>query len=417
MGSTPLKVMDFDTALKIVLDHARRLKPLATERVGLSDSRSRVLAQEIRADRDQPPFHRSTRDGFAVRAHELSAGALRVTGQVRAGQNWAGGKIPNQTCVEIMTGAAVPEGLDAVVMVEHVERGDTSITLSTGRSLQPGGNVVPRGAEAHQGDLVLGVGTPIGAAEIALAASCGYVNVEVFVQPKVAIVATGDELVDVGVQPQDGQIRNSNGYALKAMVEEAGGFGGRLEVARDLREEVRDRIGQGRQWNLIVFSGGVSMGEYDLVEEVLAEFGAEFFFTGVKMQPGKPVVFGRLPERTSGSGAGPECYFFGLPGNPISTQVTFHCFVEPFLRAMAGGGLSGPRFVQATLSEDAEGKAGLTRVLPARLTYDRIKPNVRVVGWQGSGDLTANARANCYAVLPDGVERFVAGDVITVLLR
>ncbi|MCU1320994.1 MAG: molybdenum cofactor synthesis domain protein [Acidobacteriaceae bacterium] len=422
MGSTPLQVMDFDTALKIVLEHARGLKPLSTERVGLSDSRARVLAQEVRADRDQPAFNRSTRDGFAVRASELSAGTLHVAGQVRAGQNWPGGEIADRACVEIMTGAPVPEGFDAVVMVEHVElkqveRGETSITLSAGRSLKPGENVVPRGAEARNGDLVLGAGTPMGAAEIALAASCGYVDVEVFVQPKVAIVATGDELVDVGVEPQEGQIRNSNGYALKAMVEEAGGFGGRLEIARDLREEVRERVAQGRMWNLIVFSGGVSMGEYDLVEEVLAEYGAEFFFTGVKMQPGKPVVFGRLPERTSGSGAGPECYFFGLPGNPISTQVTFHCFVEPFLRAMGGGGLSGPRFVQATLSEDAEGKAGLTRILPARLTYDRIRPEVRVVGWQGSGDLAANARANCYAVLPDGVERFIAGDVITVLLR
>jgi molybdopterin molybdotransferase len=155
------------------------------------------------------------------------------------------------------------------------------------------------------------------------------------------------------------------------------------------------------------------MGKYDLVEEVLAEFGAEFFFTGVKMQPGKPLVFGRLPERDGE----PECFFFGLPGNPISTQVTFHCFVEPFLRVLCGEDVAGPRFVQATLAEDVEGRPGLMRVLPASLRYDPRQPSVRLVGWQGSGDLAANARANCYAVLPPEREEFRKGDVISVLLR
>ena len=163
----------------------------------------------------------------------------------------------------------------------------------------------------------------------------------------------------------------------------------------------------------MLLSGGVSMGEYDLVEEVLEKLGAEFFFTGVKMQPGKPVVFGRLP---GGDGL-PAQFFFGLPGNPVSTQVTFHCFVEPLLRAMAGAGVEGPRFAQATLAEDVIGNPALMRVLPARLSAERVRPEVRLVGWQGSGDLAANARANCYAVLPPEKERFAAGDVITILLR
>jgi len=150
------------------------------------------------------------------------------------------------------------------------------------------------------------------------------------------------------------------------------------------------------------------------VEEMLAELGAEFFFTGVRMQPGRPVVFGRLPARKGMNVVG--CYFFGLPGNPVSTQVTFHCFVEPMLRAMCGARGAAPRFVQATLAEDVKGKAGLTRLLPALLLHDLERPEVRLVGWQGSGDLAANARANCYAVLPDG-RNLQAGDVITVLLR
>ena len=253
------------------------------------------------------------------------------------------------------------------------------------------------GAEARAGEMVLAVGTVMGAAEIALAAACGRAELGVFERPTVAIVATGDELVEVDEVPEAQQIRNSNSYALAALVEAAGGEAVRLAIARD-------RAGgcagagwrQGREFDLMVLSGGVSMGEYDLVEEVLAGLGAEFFFTGVRMQPGKPVVFGRLPERDGAK----ACYFFGLPGNPVSTQVTFHCFVEPMLRAMCGAGVAGPRFVQATLAEDVAGKAGLTRFLPARLTIDRVRPEVRLVGWQGSGDLAANARANCYAVLP-----------------
>jgi molybdopterin molybdotransferase len=413
MGDAPMKVMDFDAALATVMEHAARVKLPAVERVGLVESRERVLAVEVRADRDQPPFDRATRDGFAVRAAEVvGEGLLRVVGQVRAGEVWRGGIVETGECVEIMTGAPMPEGMDAVVMVEHVERAGPVVKMQAGRSVKAGENVVPRGAEARAGSVVLSVGTEMGAAEIAVAAACGCAELEVFERPKVAIVATGDELVEVGEVAEDWQIRNSNSYALKAMVEAAGGFGGRLKVARDVRDDVRDRVAQGRMWDLMIFSGGVSMGEYDLVEEVLAEFGAEFFFTGVRMQPGRPVVFGRLPER----GGVKACYFFGLPGNPVSTQVTFHCFVEPMLRAMRGGGVVGPRFIQATLGEDVMGKAGLTRVLPALLKYDRVRPEVRLVGWQGSGDLGANARANCYVVLPDGVG-WKVGDVITVLLR
>ena len=413
MGEAPMKVMDFDAALATVMEHAARVKLPAVERVGLVESRERVLAVEVRADRDQPPFDRATRDGFAARAGDVGGErSLRVAGQVRAGEVWRGGVVAADECVEIMTGAPLPEGLDVVVMVEHVERAGPVVKMQAGRSVKAGENVVPRGAEARAGSVVLSVGTEMGAAEIAVAAACGGAELEVFRRPKVAIVATGDELVEVAEVPEAWQIRNSNSYALKAMVEAAGGVGERLEVARDVREDVRERMAQGREFDLMVFSGGVSMGEYDLVEEVLAEFGAEFFFTGVKMQPGRPVVFGRLPERNGAK----ACYFFGLPGNPVSTQVTFHCFVEPMLRAMGGGGVAGPRFVQATLVEDVAGKSGLTRVLPARLKCDRVRTEVRLVGWQGSGDLGANARANCYAVLPDGVGMKV-GDVITVLLR
>ena len=307
----------------------------------------------------------------------------------------------------------MPEGADAVVMVEHVERMEGAVRLVGERTIRAGENVVRRGEEARQGEDLLVVGTVMGAAEIALAAACGRGELMVFRRPMVAIVATGDELVELDTPPGEQQIRNSNSYGLAAMITDAGGRPWRLAVARDLRGEILERVTEGQTGDLLLLSGGVSMGKYDLVEEVLAKLGAEFFFTGVKMQPGKPLVFGRLPAR----GEFPARFFFGLPGNPISTQVTFHCFVEPLLRAMGGGEIQGPRFVQATLSEDVAGTAGLMRVVPARLTVDRVRPEVTVVGWQGSGDLAANARANCYAVLPPDKERFLVGDVITILLR
>jgi molybdopterin molybdotransferase len=457
------RVLEFAEALAVVLRHAAKVHVPEAERVSLPEAAGRVLAEDVAADRDQPPFDRATRDGFAVRAGEWTAGArLKVAGQVRAGDAWRADEIPAGCAVEIMTGAPVPAGADAVAMLEHAEQAGGKVGAAVGRSLAAGENIVKRGSEARAGGIVLAPGTAMGAAEIAVAAACGRAELAVRKRPSVAIGTTGDELVELDQAPGAQQIRNSNSYALAALVEAAGGVAVRLNIARDTREDVRARIAEGRKQDLLLLSGGVSVGKYDLVEEVLAEFGAEFLFTGVKMQPGKPAVFGRIPSSESagqpasesagqqagsliGTGFSPSAsavksrgalapgllpavanqtfsdagnwtYFFGLPGNPVSTQVTFHCFVEPLLRAMCGAGVAGPKFVQATLGEDVRGKAGLTRVLPARLRFDLERPEVRLVGWQGSGDLTANARANCYAVLPDGRD-LRAGDVISVLLR
>lgn len=421
-----MSVLGFDEALNVVRQRATETGlrvgagQTRTEQVPLLAAQGRVLAEPVTAERDQPPFDRATRDGFAVLANALvQAGeaGLRVVGEVRAGEVWRGPDITSGQAVAIMTGAPLSSGADAVVMLEHVQRESNRLTLQAGRSLRIGDNVVPRGAEARAGDAVLLPGTLIEAAEIALAASCGRETIQVYSRPTVAIVATGDELVEIAKAPDLHQIRNSNSYALAALVTAAGGRPGRLEIARDLHQEIRERIVQGRMWDLLLFSGGVSMGRYDLVEEVLAEFGAEFFFTGVRMQPGKPVVFGRLPRLEHASGAGPECLFFGLPGNPVSTQVTFHCFVEPLLHVLSGQSWTGPRFLQATLAEEVVVKPGPTRLLPATLLSLRERAEVRLVLWQGSGDLAANSRSSCYAVLPEGTEHFPARSILTVLLR
>jgi molybdopterin molybdotransferase len=403
-------VLGFDEALTLLLEHAASVAAEQVEDVELLASRGRVLAADVTADRDQPPFDRSTRDGFAVRAGELRAGgALRIVGQLRAGEVWDADPVAEGMAVEIMTGAAVPPGADAVVMVEHVARAGDSIRVAEGRSLQTGENIVPRGSEARVGQIVLAAGTAIGPAEIALAAACGRAGLSVFRRARVAIVATGDELVEVDQTPEPQQIRNSNSYALAALIAAAGGEAVRMPIAPDQREALRETIEAARRSDLLVLSGGVSMGQYDLVEEVLSSLGAEFFFTGVRMQPGKPVVFGRLPATEQF----PALYFFGLPGNPISTQVTFQVFVATMVRALCGIECAGPQFVLARLAADVAGKPGLTRLLPARLTG----VEVGLVGWQGSGDLAANARANCYALLPEGRESFATGEIVRVLLH
>jgi molybdopterin molybdotransferase len=376
MIAAPAHVLEFEAALELLRATGVEAVP-GLDEVGLLAARGRVLGEPVLADRDQPPFDRATRDGFAVIAREFGRRELAVAGTVRAGEIWAGSPLAPGTAIEIMTGAPLPEGADAVAMVEHVVRDGDCIRAAEVRTLEVGENVVPRGSEARTGQVLLAPGTAIGAAEIALAAACGRPVLTVRRKVRAAVVeAAGAEAV-------------------------------RLPITPDRREAVAASLEQARSSDLIVLSGGVSMGEYDLVEEMLLAVGAEFAFTGVTMQPGKPVVFGRIPA----SGRLPARLFFGLPGNPVSTQVTFHCFVEPMLRRLAGEPDARPRWCLAELAGDAEGKSGLTRLLPARMDGTQV----RVVGWQGSGDLAANARANCYVeVKPEGR---AAGSIVRVLLR
>jgi molybdopterin molybdotransferase len=404
------RVLRFEQALDEVLTHARSVAGgRGVETVELLAGAGRVLGAAVVADRDQPPFDRATRDGYAMRAGERE---LRVVGSVRAGERWLGAAIGEGEAIEIMTGAPMPAGADAVVMVEHTSLTDGLLRVEDGRALRVGENVVPRGAEARAGNVVLPAGRLLGAAEIGVAASCGRARVQVFVRPKVAIVATGDELVELDEPMEAWQIRNSNSYALAALVEAAGGVGERLAIARDTLGELRAQVAEGREADLLLLSGGVSMGKYDLVEQVLREFRAEFFFTGALIQPGKPIVFGRLRKQN-----GEWAYFFGLPGNPVSAQVCFHLFVAPMLRALAGRTEIAPLFVEGRLAESVRGGIGLTRFLPAEIAGGWDGVRVRVVGWQGSGDVVANARGNGYVVLPAGVEDFPAGLTVRVLLR
>jgi molybdopterin molybdotransferase len=399
-------------ALASVSLHMRQLSPPAMETVPLHEALGRVLAQTVTADRDQPPFPRSTRDGYAMRAED-AATAVTLMGTIRAGEQWTGRDLQAAEAIEIMTGAPVPAGADAVVMLEHVALSGDVLTLQAGRTLKPGENIVPRAAESRAGDVLLRAGIRMTPAEIALAASVGAAEVSVFAKPTAAILATGDELVGLRDTPSATQIRNSNSHALAALVQSFGGDPRVLAPAADTRASLHERIADARGAQMLVLTGGVSAGKYDLVEEVLLELGGEFFFTGVAIQPGKPAVFGRLPA-TEGCA---EQWIFGLPGNPVSTQVTALLFAMPMLRALGGEAAPAPFFVQALLAEDVPVRPGLTRFLPAHVSSSLVGATVRPTGWQGSGDLNANARANAYLVVPPDVERLEANGIATVLLR
>jgi molybdopterin molybdotransferase len=408
----------YEQAAALVAGYAAQLmrsRP-ASERVELALAAGRLLAQPLATDRDQPPFARSTRDGFACRAAEASTHKpLDLAGSTHAGQA-PSGPLPSGTVWEIMTGAPVPAGADAVMMLEHIERTKGRVRLLPHRTIEPGENVVAQGAQARAGDELLPAGTAITSVQIALAAACGYAFLEVFLRPRVAILTTGDELTPVASLPAPGQIRNSNAPMLAAMVAAAGAEPWVLPTAADTAEALDAALAQAAQADLLVVTGGVSAGKFDLVEPALARLGARFHFTGVRIQPGKPLVFGELPR--AGQVALP---FFGLPGNPISSAVTFLLFAAQVLGALAGRKELGARFALARLAPaaDRHGKPGLTRFLPALCTFgatDGQLPEVAFVPWNGSGDLVALGRSNCFLVVPEEAHRLEPGSIVRILL-
>jgi molybdopterin molybdotransferase len=424
-------VLSFAAARHVVEEHAASvrtatLQPAAIESIPLLDAAGCVLAEPALADRDIPPFPRSTRDGYAVRAADLASlpATLSVVGEIKAGAKLE--EIPvrigPRQAASIMTGAPVPNGADAVVMVEYTSAHADRVEIT--RGVAAGENIVPRGAEALQGSLLLDSGLRLNDAAIALAASVGQSKLKVFRRPRVAVLTTGDEIVDVEATPGPTQIRNSNSYSLAAQIRQAGGEPVLLPVAPDEPQGLRRLIEQGLQADLLLMTGGVSLGRYDLVEQVLAELHAEFFFTGARIQPGRPVVFGRCGAGAPSVGFGqapaheiPPRYFFGLPGNPVSTMVTFELFARPMLEALGGMSPRKLAFVHTPLKAEIRIKPGLTRFLPAILLGEFENSAVELVAWQGSGDIAATARANCYVVIPPDREHIAAGEFVAVMLR
>jgi molybdopterin molybdotransferase len=397
---TSVSTLSFEEARACVVAQvtAARLAPPIDE-VGLDCAAGRVLAREARADRDYPPVARSVRDGFAVRASE-TPGRLRVIGEIRAGEI-APSPVSAGEAIEIMTGAPVPAGADAIVMVEHVMRDGELILAPASKTAQ---FINPQGCEARRGDVVITAGRRLDYSAVALLATIGITRVAVFRKPKVAILATGDEIVEPDQLPAAHQIRNSNVYSLAAQVVRAGGEPAILPVAKDDRDSTRALIELGLCSDLLLLSGGVSAGKYDLVETVLADLGAEFFFDRVRIQPGQPLVFGRAQGK----------FVFGLPGNPASTMVTFELFARAALELLGGQSETMLPLTQASLGADFHHKPGLTRFLPAQLSSDGV---LTPVPWQGSSDVPSLARSNAYLVADPDREQWKAGDLIRILLK
>ncbi len=370
-----------------------------SEFVPLEEAHGRVLAQSVTADRDYPTVQRSLRDGFAVKAKNLP-GVLRIRGEIRAGQPEEA-PLADGEALEIMTGAPVPEGADAVVMIEHTSRLDAQVRID--HSAEVGQFINAQGAEAPRASTLVSEGVRLDASHIAALAMAGLATVSVMSRPMIAILATGDEIVELPAIPAPHQIRNSNSYMLAALVRAAGGEIRMLPVARDTKDALRPLLEEGLRADMLLVTGGVSAGKYDLVKPVLRDLGVHFQFERVRVQPGQPTAFGTLNEKP----------VFGLPGNPGSTLVTFQLFARPAVELLAGQADPILPLLSARFETPFRHKPGLTRFLPARLSADG--EHLRHLPWQGSSDVPALAKANVFLVADHDRESWDMGDSIRVM--
>ena len=393
-------MIDYGEAVREI---AARSKPLPGEAVPLGKALGRTLARDICARGNVPPFSKATMDGYAVRAVDTSPGVeLEVTEDLPAGRVSRSRLEPGQAA-RIMTGAPLPEGADAVVMVEETERAGARVKVL--EAVRRGENVGQVGEDVRKGDLVLEKGIILGPAEIGMLAALGHATVWVTRPPRVAVISTGDEIVEPGGKAEPGQIRNSNGPALQAASLQAGAAAAYLGIARDRRSSLERKIGKAKKADILVLSGGVSVGDYDLVKDELRDAGVRPVFWQVRIKPGKPVFFG-----TRG-----RLLVFGLPGNPTSAIVTFHLFVRPAIDRMLGRKAVGPRVGKAVLAQGLALKPGRTQFLRAVATGHG--PELRVVPYpdQRSGVLRSMVRSRVLIVAGAQVARLDEGQTVDVL--
>lgn len=375
-----------------------------------SEALGRILAEDLLADRNYPPFNRSIRDGFALRAADAAkpGSRLRVIGESRAGAAF-NGAVGEGECVRIMTGAPVPKGANAVLMQEHARvEGDFVIPE---HAAHQGLHYVLAGAEVRVGEVVVPRGSRLSYAELAMAAEVGRARFQVTRRPRVSILSTGDELISLSDKPGPFQIRNSNNISLAAQVALAGGEPVLAGNARDEISELRVRIERALEADVLILSGGVSAGKYDLVEKVLQDLGAEIFFDAVAIRPGKPAVFGWCEGKP----------VFGLPGNPVSTMVTCELFVVPAIEALSGHAPAPLPFFKAKLAHPVAEKGNVAHFLPAHLSWPSEEtggdPKVEILLWEGSGDIGAVVRANCFIVVHTSRLQLEAGEWVDVFPR
>lgn len=397
-----------DAALR-VLDDVRPQPPL---RVPLDDALGSVLAQDIASPLDIPAWTNSAMDGYATRADDVRGASEAAPVRLRVIEEIPAGHFPRLTvgpgeCARIFTGAPLPAGTDGVVRQEDTDLGKDVVTIT--RDRDAGANLRNVGEDVRRGDIVLRQGAPLGAAELGVLASLAVAHPLVHRRPRVAIMGSGDEIVDVD-QPEEilsgRKIASSNTHTLIALVRLAGGEPVNLGVARDNRESFREHLEAAREADLLVTTAGISVGEHDFVRPVLEEMGATQKFWKLRMRPGAPVGFGLLGDIP----------WIGLPGNPVSTMVTFELFVRPAIRRMCGHSLPFRRSVQATLVEPITLRPRLQHFLRAVVSDGPSGPEARLTGPQGSGILTSMVKANALLVIPEGQFETPAGAQVTAIL-
>ncbi len=396
-----------DEALRLVLDAAAERGVTDTEDAPLQETDGRVIGEAVAADRDMPPFTRSAMDGYALRASDIAGApcSLRVIEVVAAGSVPRRRVGPGQAS-KIMTGAAIPDGADAVQMVENTEpEGEDGVRVLS--AVEPGANIRRAGEDLRVGEVLLEAGAILDPVGIALLASAGRGAVRVHRRPRVAILPTGDELVPPGRDPAPAQIRESNGQCLAALVRRAGGAPRLLPIARDTREDLDRAIEDALAGSdVVLVSGGVSMGDFDLVGEALAQAGCRPVFERVAIQPGKPLFFGRVD---------PGTLVFGLPGNPVSTVVDFLVFARPALRRIGGARAWSDPVLPARLEAAVTRRPGRRAYLPARLSRMGDEMSIRLLPSMGSADTVALSRGNALAIIPEDAGRLEAGSMVSAL--
>lgn len=404
-------MLPYEEARKKISEVVRaRGKAIATESVEFAADPARalgrVLAEDVLADRDYPPFDRSVRDGFAVRSADAAqpGARLRRIGESRAGVAFSGA-VEAGTCVQIMTGAALPRGADSVLMQEFTHADGDTVVLD--RAARPGDHIVPAGKEGRVGQIVVARGSRLSYAELAMAAQVGRTKLVVARRARVAILSTGDEVVAVDATPGPFQIRNSNSISLAAQVSLVGAEPAMLGNAPDDLSAMSGLVERGLESDVLVLSGGVSVGKYDFVEQVLRTLGAEFFFDAIAIRPGKPAVFAWCKGKP----------VFGLPGNPVSTMVTFELLVIPALDILSGRDPQPITIFKAKLAHAFDEKPPLSHFLPARVSWPGGEPVVELLKWEGSGDVNAVVRGNCFLVAHEPHLKQAAGEWTDVMPR
>ena len=384
------------------------VKPSAVEKVDLLSALNRIIAEDVTSSRYIPPHDNSAMDGYAVQHRDIAAATPERPATLNVIEILPAGKAPRHqiqsgTAIKIMTGAPMPPGADTVVQVEHTNASDTKVDIY--RAPKMGSNLRRRGEDIVIGDGIVPHGTLLRPAELGVLASIGKAKVMVFQRPRVAILATGDEIADLGDTDTDNKIINSNSYTLAGQVMEAGGVPVLLGVARDTREAISQRIASGLQADILITSGGVSAGDFDYVRDCLDAAGFQGRFLTVALRPGSPITFGLVGQVP----------VFSLPGNPVASMVTFELFVRPALKRMTGYSDPFRPRVKALLQDTVEKRQGVRTFLRGILQHHSDHATVTTTGPQGSGILRSMSLANCLIDIPEAIQTLQPGDMVQVL--